>query len=193
MGYRRQSTSHSATSSIASCSACLPFSSSSRRAPSFSTSSAPSCRFRNLSGLTCLHCVVPIFDIDPPYGALDIYCLLLKHSAVSVRYRRCRSMTDCKPGQKMEIQADRENARQPWEQHSHPFTRHIDVSSIRSHIVHLDRAGCSTSLLMRPGQLFRRHALPCLLFYGRKNVNPSSVSLDATFFGSWPRLERISP
>ena len=81
----------------------------------------------------------------------------------------------------------------PWEQHTHPFTRHIDVSPIRSHIVHLDRPGCSTSFLMRPGQLFRRHAFPCLLFYGRKNVNPSSVSLDATFFGSWPRLERISP
>ena len=76
----------------------------------------------------------------------------------------------------------------PWEQHSHPFTRHIDVSPIRSHIVHLDRVGCSTSLLMRPGQLFRPHALPCLLFYGRQNLNPSSVSLYAAFFGSWPRF-----
>jgi len=79
----------------------------------------------------------------------------------------------------------------PWEQHSHPFTRHIDVS--RSHIVHLDRAGFSTSFLMRPGQLFRPNALPCLLFYGRRNVNPSSVSLYAAFFGSWPRFEHISP
>ena len=39
--------------------------------------------------------------------------LLLKHSAVSVRYRWRRNRTDCKPGQKMKIQADRENARQP--------------------------------------------------------------------------------
>ena len=68
----------------------------------------------------------------------------------------------------------------PWEQHSHPFTRHTDVSPIRSHIVHLHRTGCSTSLLMRPGQLFRRHPLPCLLSYGRQNVNPSSVSLYAS-------------
>ena len=85
-------------------------------------------------------------------------------------------MTDCKPGQKYR-QIEKTHV-SPWEQHSHLFTRHIDVSPIRSHIVHLHRAGCSMSLLMRPGQLFRPHALPCL-FYARQNVDPSAVSLYA--------------
>ena len=141
-------------------------------------STSQSLSFRHF--LYCLMFRLHPIDIVPPYGALDVYCLLLKHSAVSVRYRRHRNMTDCKPGQKYR-QIEKTHV-SPWERHSHPFTRHIDVSPIRSHTVHLHRAGCSTSLLMRPGQLFRRHALPCLLFYGRQNVNPSSISLDAAFW-----------
>ena len=85
-------------------------------------------------------------------------------------------MTDCKPGQKMKIQADGENAPMGTTLPSvHQTYRRF------THPAHLHRAGFSTSFLMRPGQLFRLHALPCLLFYGRQNVDPSSVSLYAAF------------
>ena len=89
-------------------------------------STSQSLSFRHF--LYCLMFRLHPIDIVPPYGALDVYCLLLKHSAVSVRYRRHRNMTDCKPGQKYR-QIEKTHV-SPWEQHSHPFTRHIDVSPI---------------------------------------------------------------
>ena len=62
--------------------------------------------------------------------------------------------------------------------HLAPFTywlfTHPDKNPIRSHIapVHLGGASRSTSLLTRPSQLFRHHALPRLLLHRRQNVNP---------------------
>ena len=127
---------HSATSSIASCSACLPFSSSSR-SPSPPVASCSLficpvltiCLLQSLTLLTIrilplLYSAQSVSFPQPLRSDLSSlrrthfrHCstvrgprhLLLKHCCL----RRRRNMIGCKPGQKMKIQADRENARQP--------------------------------------------------------------------------------